>query len=79
MSRADEIVICGAQLTKRERDVLLLMAEGWVSKEIGRQLALSHRTVEIYRKRIAEKLGARSGMHAVAIAISREVIPALLG
>jgi DNA-binding NarL/FixJ family response regulator len=79
MSRADETIVCGQPLTPREMQVLLLMTEGYVAKEIGRKLTLSARTVEIYRHRAVYKLGARSGMHAVALAISRGLVPALLG
>jgi DNA-binding NarL/FixJ family response regulator len=64
-------------LTRRELEILALMAEGFGSKAIGWKLNISHRTIEIYRGRIKGKLGARCGMHAVAIAISKGIIPIL--
>lgn len=49
-----------AALTRREKDVLALLADGLASKQIADQLALSTRTVEQYRGSIRKKLGARS-------------------
>ena len=47
-----------AQLTAREREVAASLIEGLTSKQIGRQLAISHRTVEIYRARLMRKYQA---------------------
>lgn len=62
-----------AGLTHRERDVVLLVAEGSSSKEIGDCLALSVRTVENYRSTIMRKLGVKNATelvrHAVAIGL----------
>ncbi|MES3011985.1 MAG: PAS and helix-turn-helix domain-containing protein [Pseudomonadota bacterium] len=41
-----------AELTPREREVATLLTDGLTSKEIGRSLSISHRTVEIYRARL---------------------------
>lgn len=45
-------------LTGREREVAELTVAGLSSKEIGRRLDISHRTVEIHRARIMKKTGA---------------------
>lgn len=47
-------------LSPRELEVLKLVATGFTSREIGEQLGLSAKTVEGYRARISEKLGASS-------------------
>ncbi|HEY1392193.1 MAG TPA: helix-turn-helix transcriptional regulator, partial [Methylibium sp.] len=47
-----------AGLTGREREVAALVIEGQTSKQIGRALGLSHRTVDIYRARLLRKYGA---------------------
>jgi DNA-binding NarL/FixJ family response regulator len=46
-------------LTRREQDVLRLVAQGHTDKEIGRALHLSPRTVQTHLTRIREKTGAR--------------------
>jgi PAS domain S-box-containing protein len=47
-----------AELTAREREVAAHLLGGLTSKEIGRALGLSHRTVEIYRARLMRKYQA---------------------
>ena len=47
-----------AELTAREREVAAHLMDGLTSKEIGRVLAISHRTVEIYRARLMRKYKA---------------------
>lgn len=47
-----------AELTAREREVAARLLEGLTSKEIGKALAISHRTVEIYRAALMRKYKA---------------------
>jgi PAS domain S-box-containing protein len=47
-----------ADLTAREREVAAHLMRGMTSKEIGRALGISHRTVEIYRARLMRKFKA---------------------
>lgn len=47
-----------AELTAREREVAAHLMRGLTSKEIGRALIISHRTVEIYRARLMRKFKA---------------------
>lgn len=47
-----------ADLTAREREVAAYMLEGLTSKQIGKVLMISHRTVEIYRARLMRKYKA---------------------
>lgn len=47
-----------AELTAREREVAAHLMRGLTSKEIGRALLISHRTVEIYRARLMRKFKA---------------------
>lgn len=44
-----------AELTPREREVAAHLMQGLTSKQIGKTLAISHRTVEIYRARLMRK------------------------
>lgn len=50
-----------AELTPREREVAALVVEGRTSKQIGRQIGLSPRTVEMHRSRLMRKFGASTG------------------
>ena len=52
-------------LTRRERQVLPLVAEGLSSKEIARQLAISPKTVEIHRTNIIRKLDVKSSRELI--------------
>ncbi len=47
-----------AELTAREREVAAHLMDGLTSKQIGKVLAISHRTVEIYRARLMRKYKA---------------------
>ncbi|QHI96610.1 PAS domain S-box protein [Xylophilus rhododendri] len=49
-----------AELTAREREVAAQLLHGSTSKEIGRALGISHRTVEVYRARLMRKFEAGS-------------------
>ncbi len=59
-----------AQLTSREREVLVLIAEGQSNKEIANRLNLGIRTVETHRERIMRRLDIHSvaGLTRFAIA-----------
>lgn len=48
------------KLTDREREIVRLAIEGKSSKEIGKLLGISHRTVEVHRAHALEKTGARN-------------------
>lgn len=50
----------GVVLTAREREVAAFLMEGLTSKEIGKALGISHRTVEIHRARLMRKHQAHS-------------------
>lgn len=58
------------QLTPREREVLVQIAQGASNKEAGRHLGISPRTIEVHRARIMEKLGARNTADLVRIVYS---------
>ncbi|MFZ0788879.1 MAG: response regulator transcription factor [Chromatiaceae bacterium] len=56
-------------LSPREREVVRLIAAGQSSKEIGRALAISPRTVDTYRDRLRDKLGLHSVAEVVLYAV----------
>jgi len=53
-------------LSPREREVLEMLARGFLYKEIAEALSISIRTVDTYIRRIYEKLQVRSRAQAVA-------------
>jgi FixJ family two-component response regulator len=61
-----------ATLSPRESQVLALLAGGGTNKAIGRELAISPRTVEIHRANMLDKLGARTTAAAVSIAVEAD-------
>ncbi|MDZ4786479.1 MAG: response regulator transcription factor [bacterium] len=56
-------------LTKREIEILKLLADGRSNKEIGKQLFISSRTVDTHRSNILKKLKAKNNQELVKIAI----------
>lgn len=56
-------------LSERERDVLRHLIQGYSSKDIGKSLEISPRTVEVHRASVLAKLKARSTSDAIRIGI----------
>jgi two-component system, NarL family, response regulator NreC len=61
-------------LTAREREVLQMLAEGKVAKEIATLLDISVYTVDAHRGRIMKKLGLRSSTEIVRFAMRKGLI-----
>jgi DNA-binding NarL/FixJ family response regulator len=61
-----------ARLTKREREVLLLLADGLRQDDIAERLFISRKTVGTHVANILRKLGVRSQTQAVAVAYREE-------
>jgi DNA-binding NarL/FixJ family response regulator len=57
-------------LTKREEDVVRLLAEGLQNRDIARELKLSEHTVKNYLFHIFDKLGVSSRVELVLYAVS---------
>jgi DNA-binding NarL/FixJ family response regulator len=55
-------------LSEREREVLVRIAKGFSNRQIAAELALSVKTVETYKARMAEKLGLRTRVEIVKFA-----------
>ncbi len=56
-------------LTKREEEILELVAQGLTSNEIAERLFISPRTVETHRAHLMEKLGAKNAASLVRYAL----------
>jgi len=63
-------------LTRREREVLQLLAEGKSNKEIGIALRISTKTAETHRARLMAKLHVHSIAELVRYAIRNQIVEA---
>lgn len=63
-----------SMLTVRETDVVLWAAEGLTDTAIADRLSISHNTVRYHWKSIFIKLKAKNKIHAVAIALTHNLI-----
>ena len=63
------------EITSRETDVLRMLAEGLVNKDIATRLGISEHTVKFHISSILDKLGASTRTEAVALGIRRGLIP----
>lgn len=56
------------ELTKREQEILQLVKDGLLSKEISDKLSISVHTVNTHRQRVLEKLGVNNSIEAIILA-----------
>jgi DNA-binding NarL/FixJ family response regulator len=64
----------GPTLSAREEQVLELLAMGHTNREIAERLRIGVKSVETYRARLREKLGARSRADLVRVAIELGIV-----
>lgn len=64
------------RLTERQREVLQLLAEGKVMKEIGDILNMTTRTVAFHKYRMMQVLGAKSNAELVRYAVKHHIVAA---
>ena len=62
------------KLTRREREVLIGVADGLSNRLIGERLIISPRTVEIHRANMLQKMGAAHTSEAIRIAIEASLV-----
>ena len=64
------------RLSERERDVVVLVAEGLGNKQVGTTLGISVKTVESHRRNIMHKLGLKSSADLVRYAMRDGLVQA---
>jgi DNA-binding NarL/FixJ family response regulator len=69
-----DVVNEGDRLTPRQREVLQLLAEGKVMKEVGFILNMTTRTVAFHKYRIMEVLGTRTNADLVRYAVRTHIV-----
>ena len=62
------------KLTRRQREILQLLADGESTTVAARELDLSEETVKTHTKNTLARLGARNRSHAIAIALREDLI-----
>ena len=63
-----------SELSKREIDVLQLVAKGLANKEVADKLCISIHTVISHRKNISEKTGVKSASGLTMYAVLKNII-----
>jgi FixJ family two-component response regulator len=61
-------------LTPREQDILQRVAEGLSNREIADRLILSHKTVEVHRAKVMQKMGARTLSQLIRMAMALDIL-----
>lgn len=64
-------------LTRREKDVFLPLAQGYTSKEIAEKLDVSVKTIDLYRARVMKRLGAERLPDVTGLAIAAGLLDPL--
>jgi DNA-binding NarL/FixJ family response regulator len=73
---SDDPGALGTKLTRREQEVLQLLASGLTQQQIAKQLVISSSTVDSHIEHVLEKLGVRSRAQAVALALRSGLVGA---
>jgi NarL family two-component system response regulator LiaR len=69
-----EVESLAADLTRREHEVLALLAKGMSNPEIAGQLFISRATVKVHISNILSKLGVASRAEAISLAIQNRLV-----
>lgn len=69
-----EVLARFEKLTTRERQVMAGVVEGRLNKQIATELGLSHKTIEVHRAHVMNKMGAASLAVLVRMAIMIEAV-----
>jgi DNA-binding NarL/FixJ family response regulator len=69
------LVNANAPLTRREHQIIQVLAEGITNKEIGRRLDLTEGTVKVHLHRIYQKLGISNRTVLAVLAPTIALIP----
>lgn len=77
LSQISDIASAGARdavLSKREREILALLADGLVNKQIAARLGISTNTVKTHLELLFDKLGVATRAEAVATGVKRGLL-----
>lgn len=61
------------ELSKREREIVRLIAQGYNSVQIGQKLFLSRHTIDTHRRKILEKTGCKNSAELIKYAVNHKL------
>ena len=64
-------------LTRRQIQILEMLAEGASDAEVARALGIAERTLRWHLANVHERLGSRSRVQMMAVALRRRLLPGL--
>lgn len=62
------------EITKREQEIVKLIAEGFKNREIAERLGISTKTVETHRANIMNKMAFRNVAQLIRYAIQKGIV-----
>jgi NarL family two-component system response regulator LiaR len=71
---ASEATTLGADLTRREQEVLALLVKGMSNPEIAERLVISRATVKVHVSSILSKLGVANRAEAISLALRDKLV-----
>lgn len=74
LRQSNNVTEAARELTPRQREVLQLLAEGKVMKEVGSILNMTTRTVAFHKYRIMQIIGARNTAELVRYAVRNHLV-----
>ncbi|BFU96090.1 MAG: Transcriptional regulatory protein LiaR [Nitrospira sp.] len=74
LSGVDARDVDASTLSKREREVLTMVVEGYTHRQIAERLGVSIKSVESYRTRVQEKLGLQTRVELHRYALARGLL-----
>ena len=66
--------IADANITDREKEILILLSDGLMAKDIGKKLDISTRTVERHKTNLMDKLNVKTTVELVKFAIKTGIV-----
>jgi FixJ family two-component response regulator len=73
--RRQQLLTRVATLTRREYEVMGFILRGYLNKQITYELGISLSTVELYRSKAMQKMGAKNTIHLARLVLLNDLLP----
>ncbi|NOZ47211.1 MAG: response regulator transcription factor, partial [Chlorobi bacterium] len=70
----ESLVNSSVKISKREKEILILICKGYSNKEISEELFISHRTVDKHRTNLLSKTVTKNSANLVMFAIKNKLV-----